>query len=95
MRDQKTTSPLGLNFNRPSHEQIYFTKAEAANYTRHSLRTLDYAVENGELRAFKPSKKLLFLKSDLDTWIQRRCAGADLDKLIDEVVAEVSGTHSK
>ena len=70
--------------------QRYYTKAEAADYTRHSPRTLDYAVERGELRAFKPGKKLIFLQNDLDAWIQRKCTGADLDKLVNEVVSEMA-----
>jgi excisionase family DNA binding protein len=69
--------------------QRYFTKAEAATYTRHAQRTIEYAVVNGELRAFKPSRKLLFLRSDLDNWIQRRSANTDLDRIVNEVVAEV------
>jgi excisionase family DNA binding protein len=69
--------------------QIYYTKREAVEYTRHAPRTLDYAVANGELRAFKPSRKRIFLKDDLDAWIQRRLASADLDAIVSEVVAEM------
>jgi excisionase family DNA binding protein len=95
MSKQDIHVPIGVDFANLPHDfssrQIYYTKAEAADYTRHSLRTLDYAVERGELRAFKPSKKWLFLKSDLDAWIRRKSVGTDLDKLVDEVVAEVAG----
>ena len=70
--------------------QIYYTKREAVEYTRHAPCTLDYAVANGELRAFKPSRKLIFLKADLDAWVQRRLASTDLDAIVSEVVAEIS-----
>jgi excisionase family DNA binding protein len=73
----------------------YFNKKNAAAYTDVSQRTLDYAVARGELPAFKltltgsrPSK-VLFRKQDLDLWIQRQRANADLDTIVSEVVAEL------
>jgi len=73
----------------------YLNKRDAATYTAVSQRTLDYAVARGELRAFKLTltgsrpHKVLFRKQDLDIWIQRQRAGADLDGIVSEVVAEV------
>lgn len=73
------------------HQQIYFTRAEAANYTRLSLRSIDYARERGELRAFRVGKKVLFAREDLDRFIRAGTIGADLDKMVDETVAELLG----
>ena len=73
------------------NEQVYFTKAEAADYLRCSLRMIDYARERNELKAFRlDRKKLLFAREDLDAFVRRRGAGADLDRLVNEVVSELS-----
>lgn len=79
------------------HEQAYFTKAEAAEYLRCSQRTIDYARERSELKAFRLEKKnLLFARDDLDAFVHRRSANADLDKIVAEVVSEVVGdAHRK
>jgi excisionase family DNA binding protein len=73
-------------------ERGYLTKAQACIYTSLSERTLDYARERGELRFYKLGKKrILFKKDDLDAYIERHRAGADLDKIVDEIVHEVVG----
>ena len=72
-------------------EQGYFTKEGAKNYTSLSARLLDYATERGELRRFKVGKRVLFAKEDLDNFIRRKQAGADLDAIVNEVVAGVAG----
>jgi excisionase family DNA binding protein len=79
----------------------YLSKKNAAAYTDVSERTLDYAVARRESPAFKltltgsrPSK-VLFRKQDLDSWIHRQRAGADLDASVSEVVAEVPSGRVK
>jgi excisionase family DNA binding protein len=72
-------------------EQGYFTKEDAKTYTRLSPRTLEYAVAEGKLRAFKVGKRVLFAKENLDYFIRQRQAGADLERLVDETVNEVLG----
>jgi hypothetical protein len=75
----------------------YLSKQNAAAYADVSPRTLDYAVERGELKAFRlvlsgakgKSRKLLFHKADIDAWIRRFETSADLDAIVDEVMAEV------
>lgn len=49
----------------------YFTKVEASSYLRFSPRTLESFVARGELQAFRPCRKLLFRREDLDTFVQR------------------------
>jgi excisionase family DNA binding protein len=70
-------------------EQQYLTKAQAQTYTGLSERSLDYARERGELPFIKYGKRVLFKRGDLDTWMERHRAGADLDKIVDEVMREV------
>ena len=75
----------------------YLSKQNAAAYADVSPRTLDHAVERGELNAFRlvlsgsqgKSRKLLFRKADIDAWIARFQVSVNLDKLVDETVAEV------
>ena len=74
-----------------STEQIYFTKAEAADYLRCSLRTIDYLRERNELKTYRFMRKLLFAREDLDHFVKQHRAGADLTRICDEVVAEVLG----
>lgn len=72
------------------HEQVYFTKSEAAEYLRCSPRMIDYMRERNELKAFRlDRKKLLFAREDLDRFVRQKQAGADLDRIVDETVAEV------
>lgn len=66
----------------------YLSKKNAAAYADVSQRTLDCAVERGELEAFRlilsgsKSRKLLFCKADIDRWIERHRVGAALDKKV-------------
>ena len=77
-------------------EQAYFTKSEAAQYLRCSLRFIDYARERNELKAFRLNRKLLFAREDLDMFARRRVANSDIARIVDEVVAEVmSDVHGK
>jgi excisionase family DNA binding protein len=57
-------------------EQIYFTKDEAAQYLRCSIRSIDYLRERDGLRAyrFNNRKRLRFLRDDLDRFVQPRSA---------------------
>jgi excisionase family DNA binding protein len=61
------------------HQQQYFTKLEAAQYLRCSLRLLDYARERNELKAFRLHRKLIFSREDLDAFVRRQGANVDLD----------------
>jgi excisionase family DNA binding protein len=69
----------------------YLSKQEAQEYTSLSLRTLDYAKERGELPVFKVGRRVLFKRSDLDRWLERFRADVDLDRIVEETVAEVLG----
>lgn len=83
MRDMKTIIQ--------TVEQQYLTKIQAQTYTGLSERTLDYARERRELTFYKHGKRVLFKRSDLDAWMERHRASTDLDKIVDETVAEVMG----
>lgn len=72
-------------------EQSYFTKLEAANYLRLSPRSIDYARDKGDLKAYQVGRKLLFAREELDAYVRRRTASSDIDKIVDETVAEVLG----
>ena len=52
-------------------EQVYFTKAEAAEYLRCSQRTIDYLREKKKLNFSRVGRKLLFTRDDLDALARR------------------------
>jgi excisionase family DNA binding protein len=60
------------------HEQVYFTKSEAAEYLRCSPRMIDYLREKKKLNSSRVGRKLLFTRSDLDALArgeeQQQCA---------------------
>lgn len=70
-------------------EQQYLTKAQAQLYTGLSERTLDYARERQELGFYKHGKRVLFKREDLDAWMERHRAYADLDKIVTEVMGDL------
>jgi excisionase family DNA binding protein len=80
-----------LSYMQAQENQVYFTKREAARYLRCSLRTIDNFLSRKQLRAYKlTEKKLLFVREDLDSFAQRQVANSSIDKLVDEVLAELS-----
>ncbi len=73
-------------------EDRCFTKAQAASYLSKSTRWLDYQLAGSHPPpGYKLGKCWLFKKSELDRWLEQFRAGADLDRIVDEVVAEVVG----
>jgi len=59
-------------------------------------RTLWTLISTGQLPAYRPlKKKILIKRSDLNKLIESRRVGADLNKLVDEVVAEVTSDARK
>ena len=74
----------------------HFSLTEAARYLGRSPRWLQYQLTGPHPPpAFKTGKHWLFKKSEIDRWLEQFRAGADLDKLVDEVVKEVAGGHGK
>lgn len=57
----------------PAHAD-YLTIEEAAELARCNPKTLRTAVHDGELRAFRPVKRLLFKDEDLRSWIEAKSA---------------------
>jgi excisionase family DNA binding protein len=72
----------------------YLTKAQAQVYTGLSERTIDYARERGELPFFKVGKRVLLCRADLDAYLERHRVGADLDRIVGEVVGELRDARS-
>lgn len=70
-------------------ETGYYTKEAATAYTSLSQRTLEYAVAEGKLRAYRVGKRVLFAREDLDRFIRQKRAGADLDAVIGQVMIEL------
>lgn len=70
-------------------ERQYLTKAQAQVYTGLSERTLDYARERGELDSYKVGKRVLFSRVSLDVYIQQHRVGADLDRIVNDVMSEL------
>jgi Helix-turn-helix domain len=61
-----------------------------------SKRTLWTLISTGQLAAYRPlKKKILIKRSDLNKLIESKRIGADLDKLVDAVVAEVTSDARK
>jgi hypothetical protein len=57
-----------------------------------SPRTAWKLIAEGKLKAYKPfSKKTLLRRSEIDRLIERSQVGLDLDRIVDETVAEVLG----
>ena len=53
-------------------DREYFTKAEAAEYTRLSRATIDRMRKSGQLRYIKVGKKVVFRRSDIDKFMAAR-----------------------
>lgn len=70
-------------------EAGYYTKDGARAYTGLASRTLEYAVSQGRLRAFKVGKRVLFAREDLDRFIRQQTAGVDLDAIVNDVVRDL------
>jgi excisionase family DNA binding protein len=61
-----------------------------------SKRTLWKLISTGQLPAYRPlKKKILIKRSDLNKLIEDKRVGADLDKLVNEVMAEVARADRK
>lgn len=86
-----------------------FSLTGAAQYLGRSPRWLQYQLQSSNpppayqvpsavsiAGSRRQKKTWIFKKSDLDRWLEQFRAGGDLDKIIAEVVAEVTGdTHRK
>jgi len=62
-----------------------------------SRRTFWCWISGGRIPAYRPGKRKVLLKrSDIDKLLESKRVSADLDQIVDEVVAEVAGdAHSK
>lgn len=55
-----------------SDQPIYLTKEEVAERARCSLRTVEYAIEHGELRAGGTRRLVRIRPEWVDEWLDRR-----------------------
>lgn len=70
----------------------HFNQVEAARYLNRSLRWFQLQLTGpNPPPGFKIGKSWMFKKSELDHWLEQFRAGADLDRIVDETVAEVLG----
>jgi excisionase family DNA binding protein len=60
----------------PTEITGYLSKDDARSYTGLSTRLLDLAVARRQLRAFKVGKRVLFLRADIDAFVQQHAIGA-------------------
>lgn len=61
-----------------------------------SKRTIWKLISSGELPAYRPlKKKILIKRSDLNKLIESKRVGADLDKLVETILAEVTSEPRK
>src|SRR5262249_56476702 len=82
---ERYTARMGWNDSTDCH----FTKTEAARYLSKSVRWFDYQLSSpNPPPGFKLGKCWLFRKSELDRWLEQFRAGADLNRIVDEVVRE-------
>lgn len=69
----------------------HFSLTEAARYLGKSVRWMQYQVSSpNPPPGYKLGKCWLFKKSELDRWLEQFRAGADLDRIVNEVVSELS-----
>lgn len=70
----------------------HFNQSEAARYLNKSPRWFQYQLTSPRPPpGFRVGKCWIFRKSELDRWLEQFRAGADLDRIVDETVAEVLG----
>jgi len=70
----------------------HFNQVEAARYLNRSLRWFQLQLTGPHPPpGYKIGKAWIFKRSELDQWLVQFRAGADLDRIVDEVVAEVAG----
>lgn len=68
----------------------HFNLTEAADYLAKSPRWLQYQLSGPHPPpGFKVGKCWLFKRSELDRWLEQFRAGADLDKIVDDVMSEL------
>ena len=67
----------------------FLSKQQAAAYLSLSVRTIDNLMARGELAAFRITRRVLFRKRDLDLLAERHRVGADLYRIVEEVLRDV------
>jgi hypothetical protein len=69
----------------------YMGKRESAKYCGVSVRTLD-SIPRDQLRRYKPAGKVLFKRSELDSWMNRNVVKEqevqDLDQLAERIMKD-------
>jgi hypothetical protein len=74
-----------------SHQGDFVDLSQAEREGPFSKRSLWTLISTGQLLAYRPLKKKIRIKrSDLNRLIESKRVGADLDALVNEVVAEVT-----
>lgn len=80
-----------MRYSEQTITDCHFNQIQAARYLNKSLRWFQYQLTGPHPPpGFKVGKCWLFKKSELDRWLERFRAGADLDRIVDECVREVA-----
>jgi hypothetical protein len=82
------------------HESLqpgYTDKRGLAAYTGLSKRTIEYLLKHPThpLPAYRPCGKLIFSLREVDAWMQQFRAGTDLDRIVNETLAELTTPCTK
>jgi excisionase family DNA binding protein len=52
-------------------EQAYLTIEQVAEYLHMTTKSVQRKVQSGEIKAYKPGKRLLFKLEEIEKWIKR------------------------
>lgn len=63
--------PRASGHPRPPVETPWLDSEEAAAYVKRSLRTIENWTTDGHIRVYKPDRRPLYHKADLDAWIRQ------------------------
>ena len=79
-----------MNISTHASQSDWLDLGQAEREGPFSKRTLWSLISAGQLPAYRPlKKKILIKRSDLDKLIESKRVGADLDRIVDEVVSNV------
>ena len=68
----------------------HFNQVQAARYLNRSLRWFQLQLTGPHPPpGYRVGKSWIFKRSELDGWLEQFRAGADLDKIVDEVMSEL------
>jgi hypothetical protein len=74
------------------NEEVHLNQIQAARYLNKSLRWFQLQLTGPHPPpGYKVGKACIFKKSELDRWLEQFRAKPDVDRIVDEIAAEVLG----